>query len=266
MTIVGSALKRIFYYITRFGIFEGSRIYLQKKLIKKGSFTIPGVKHPIFLRTRTSDINIFENVFVRGEYEIEYGMVPEYVIDCGANIGMFAVWIKSRYPNAKLICIEPDPENFEILKKNVSHYKDVICVNCGIWSKNTLLKVYDKYNKGKWGMVVEEDLENGSVQALSIASLVEQHNLPRIDLLKIDIETSEKELFSTNYEGWLNNVEVLLIELHDWMEEGCSKPFFEAINKSMLDYAFSTKGENVIIYNKKFSSESHAMRHGTTAC
>ena len=42
---------------------------------------------------------------------------------------------------------------------------------------------------------------------------------------------------------------MIIIELHDWMEEGCAKPFFEAINKSITNYKYLVHGQNTIIIN-----------------
>mgnify|MGYP000361339186 CR=1 FL=1 len=51
------------------------------------------------------------------------------------------------------------------------------------------------------------------------------------DLLKIDIEGAEKELFSENTDYWLGKVNMIIIELHDWMRKDCSKNFYSAIKK-----------------------------------
>lgn len=100
--------------------------------------------------------------------------------------------MKNCYSDAKIICIEPDPENFAVLKQNVSQYPDIYCENGGIWNADSKLTVYDKYNQGKWAMVVEEDHELGTVQGMSINTLLEKYSIYKIDILKIDIETSEK--------------------------------------------------------------------------
>ena len=76
-----------------------------------------------------------------------------------------------------------------------------------------------------------------------------EHQLTQIDILKIDIETSEKQLFSENYSEWLPKVKVIIIELHDRMDAGCAKSFFTAINNCYTNYTYSTLGENVIITN-----------------
>lgn len=42
------------------------------------------------------------------------------ILDCGANIGITALYFAERYRNARIFCIEADPENFEVLKQNVA--------------------------------------------------------------------------------------------------------------------------------------------------
>jgi hypothetical protein len=78
--------------------------------------------------------------------------------------------------------------------------------------------------------------------------LIKKYGIEQIDICKIDIETSEKYLFADDYEIWLAKVKMLIIELHDWMEKGCSKPVFEAVNKSFAEYEFALMGESVIFF------------------
>lgn len=98
--------------------------------------------------------------------------------------------------------------------------------------------------------MVEEDVIAGNVNAISITSLLEKHHIQCVDILKLDIETSEKQVFMQNYEAWLPRVKMIIIEFHDRIEEGCARPFFVAINKHFSKYNYSTQGENTIIVNK----------------
>ena len=79
---------------------------------------------------------------------------------------------------------------------------------------------------------------------------MEVAGLEQIDLLKLDIETAERELFSKNYQAWLPKTKAIVIELHDWITPGCSKPFFKAINECFDTYSYSSRGENTIIVNQ----------------
>ena len=243
-------MSRFKKYRRQFGLTKGIEIYLKLKLGIVKALKVPGIQFPIQLRPGTSDARTFYQIFVKKEYDIDFKLTPKIIIDGGSNVGLFAIFMKNRYPDAKIICIEPDPENFDLLTTNVSKYTDIHCVNAGLWNKDALLKVYDKYNSGKWGIVVEEDEKEGTVQAISMDSLYKTYSLDAVDVLKIDIETSERQLFSNNFENWLPKNKVVIIELHDWIDEGCSEPFFKAINHSFSSYHYATNGENVIISNK----------------
>ncbi len=217
-----------------------------------GNFTkvqLPNYKSAFCLRKNSSDLHTFVQVFLDDEYKIDFDKNAKIVIDAGANIGLFTIKIKNELPNATVICVEPDPENFELAKSNLANYDNVFLENAGLWDSNAMLKVYDKHNYGKWGIIVEEDLVNGNIAAVSVDALLEKYNISTIDILKIDIEGSEKQLFSRNYENWLCKVKVIVIELHDGNESGCSKTFFEAINKTFTNYSLDVSGENIVITN-----------------
>lgn len=193
---------------------------------------------------------MFDQAFLHDDYKIDIPFKPEVIIDAGANIGLFSILMKNRFPETKVICIEQDKENCEVLKRNLSPYNNLEIVNAGLWNSVTKLNVLDKYKAGYSAMVVEEDAINGEVDAVTIDSLMKTYELEQVDILKIDIETSEKELFLKNYEQWLPKVRVIIIELHDWLKPGCSKVFFGAINQTVKKYSYSVCGENAIIENK----------------
>jgi FkbM family methyltransferase len=236
-------------FVKNFGIIKGLALFYKFIFGKLNNLKIPGIKSRLWLRSGTSDVNAFYQIIIRKEYDIPFISNPEIIIDGGANIGLFALVIKSKFPDARVISIEPDQENFKVLQKNLAGYSDVYCENYGLWNKETNLKVYDKFEMGKWAMVVEESEKEDGIKAVSINKVMEMFSLNRIDILKLDIETSEKVLFRNNYENWLSKTKMIIIELHDCMEEGCSKPFFEAINKTFKSYSYAVEGENTIIIN-----------------
>lgn len=237
-------------FIKNFGLLNGLRLYIKFSSGKVDNINLPNILHPISLRANTSDIPVFYEVFLQDEYNIQLNDKPKIIIDGGANIGLFAIKMKNDYADAKIICIEPDPENFAMLNKNLSPYTNISFENCGIWNRDTKLKVYDKYNLGKWGIIVEEDAEKGNINAISIGTLCKKYSLDTIDILKLDVEGSEKQIFSDNYKEWLPKVKMIIIELHDGLEQGCTKSFFTALNDSIENYSYNHLGENIIIINE----------------
>ena len=239
--------------ISTFGFWNGLWLSIRFGFGRIENIQLPNISHPLSLRPDTSDYETFYQVFLVDEYNVDFVKNPKVIIDGGANIGLFSIKMKNKFPDATIVCIEPDHENFHLLQKNLSLYKNIFFENCGIWSSDTRLKVFDKFNLGKWGMMVEEDLVNGNVDAISLNSLLKKYNIQSVDILKLDIETSEKQVFLENYEEWLPKVKMIIIEFHDRIEEGCAKPFFVAINKHFNQYSYSTQGENTIIVNKDIS-------------
>ena len=66
------------------------------------------------------------------------------------------------------------------------------------------------------------------VRAVTVPEIMRQHDLPGIDLLKVDIEGSEMEVFS-HADTWIGSVNAISIELHDRFRPGCSSVFFQAV-------------------------------------
>ena len=236
-------------YLYHLGISYNVLELFRKTNSKRGKgivkFTDKRFKHPIYLRKGNSDIKVFEQIFIYSEYKIMIDFEPKVIFDCGANIGLSAVYYKNTYPDSKIICVEPELGNYNLLLENTKNYDQITCYNAGVWTRSTNLYIEDN-GYGDWGFMVREVDDNisGSIKGLSLEDLMKENNIDIIDILKIDIEGSEKEIFETNYDYWLSKTRLLIIELHDQMKPGCAKSFFEALSK--YDFSLKLSGENLI--------------------
>jgi len=79
----------------------------------------------IKLRTNSTDLQAFANVWILKEYEIEGFEILEndVIIDVGGHVGLFALFASLRCLNGKIISIEPHPQNFLLLKENMTNCK-----------------------------------------------------------------------------------------------------------------------------------------------
>jgi hypothetical protein len=115
-----------------------------------------------------------------------------------------------------------------------------------VWNRDTYLKI-ENTSEEKWAFIVKETADPaGAIPAVSIGSLLRQFNRSEIDILKIDIETSELEVFASNYEEWLPHTRAIMIELHDHWRKGCSKSFFKAINQYDFSLEIANKGKTIL--------------------
>jgi len=243
-------LQNILNHYILFGN-TGIKFLIKKRLNKNELLRVKlkGYKHPIFLRNNTSDIIAFNQVIFKQEYEIikyKIHYQPETIIDCGANIGLTSIFFATLYPNAKIIAVEPEIENFHLLLKNTHSYPNIICLNSGIWNRNTNLEVINS-DLGNWAFTVNEVNYDGpnTIKAITIDSIMENYNLSKIDLLKLDIEGTEKEIFEHNYDLWLSRTKFIIAELHDNLKENCSKTFFKAL--ANYSYKLYNNGELSIV-------------------
>lgn len=240
-------------YVYKVGILKSIAIGMTM-LVSGAEYEVKWKNRSIFLRKHTTDLFVFKQVFAFDQYSTKRLKGVDNVktiVDLGANIGLSALYFKQQYPNARVIAVEPEKKNFDLLVKNVSGLSDVYCLNNAIWNQATNLGIYD-IGLGEYGFVVNEqnDSKVGNVKALTMDEIIEKFQIKTIDVLKIDIEGSEKELFSGDCETWLPKVRSIVIEIHDWFRPGCAAAFFRAISK--YDYTMAFKGENIsIIFNKQ---------------
>ncbi len=211
------------------------------------------LQHPYFIRLGTSDENVEEDIFE--DYFPDFGFIPRTIIDAGANIGLRSIQFANKFRDAKIIAIEPDRSNFELLMRNTSVYPQITCLHGGLWNKETYLQITNPTGES-WAFTVEEvppddprtQTEAGQlVKSFSISGLMSTFQWTEIDLLKVDIEGSEKELFESNAEMWMNSVKAYMIEFHDRMKKGCAQSFFKALYETDKEYRLAMNGENIII-------------------
>ncbi|MBK8563725.1 MAG: hypothetical protein IPN76_10385 [Saprospiraceae bacterium] len=81
----------------------------------------PSFRFPIYIRNKTSDVPTFNACILDEGYNFNLGFEPETVVDLGSNIGLSAVYFATRYPTAKIICVEPEQDNYDLLVKNTKH-------------------------------------------------------------------------------------------------------------------------------------------------
>jgi FkbM family methyltransferase len=133
-----------------------------------------------------------------------------YILDCGANIGLSAIYLKSICPTATIESFEPDSKNFDLLEKNVRScgLSNVHLHKKAIWKENTTLRFV---NDGSLSSRVSSSPESQTVE-VSAVRLRDFMTRP-IDFLKIDIEGAEYEVLK-DIEDKLHFVNNFFLEYH----------------------------------------------------
>jgi len=236
----------------QFGI-KGMLIYAKLKLGMTDGISVPEVVHPIYLRKNTSDIPTFQEIFTYKEYDVTLDYYPQTIVDAGANVGLASVYFANRYPKARIICIEPEKTNFTLLQKNTKSYKNIFPLKNALsnQSKQTI-NIIDE-GGGNWAFRTESvESSKGKkiddfAETITVSDIMKQNGLEYIDVLKIDIEGAERQVFESGYDQWLPKTRCLIIELHDRFAPGSSKAVFKALSE--YNFSYSQNGENLIFVN-----------------
>lgn len=202
----------------------------------------------VFIRPKATDFTIMQNVF-GGEYKFllgKSGMYPNTILDAGSNVGMSSLLFSLFYPKAIVVAVEPQADNFDILLLNARRFGNIRAEKKGLWSRDTFLDVSapdhnDDFHSGTLHLsaserqdafaVREVSASESNVQAVSIESLLAQHQLQCFEMIKLDVEGAEKTLFDHHPNGasgdphgrdWLDGVKLLMAETHDRFVPGSS--------------------------------------------
>ncbi len=170
---------------------------------------------PLKLRTFAGDLFVLYEIFLTRPYQIPASaLAPDevrLVFDCGANIGLTSLYLADRYPNALVLAVEPHPDNFALLQFNTAHQPRITPIQaCVVGTESG--QQYITVDRPAWGNAINADGDGVAVVGMTIDHLLEMHGYGQIDLLKIDIEGAERQLFENP--AFLQRTRFAILELH----------------------------------------------------
>jgi FkbM family methyltransferase len=210
-------------------------------------FTLEGFRHPIFIRPGTTDVEVMQQVLLDKEYDFQLPTAPKVIVDAGANIGLAAVYLATVFPDATIFALEPERSNFELMVRNTEGYSRIKALHAALWNVEGQINLLDPHG-GHCGFRTSDSSAGpfnsvAKTQALTVDSLMRDHGIERIELLKVDIEGAEREVFNGSAH-WINKVEMIMVELHDETQPGCSEAFYKATENYQSEIVM--KGETIL--------------------
>jgi hypothetical protein len=149
------------FYSVKYATFGSDQLIAQlrqnEELPKGSLFRVdpPGLAHPISMRAGTSDLWVFDQIFLYKEMEADFGQNIASIIDAGANIGLTSVYFANRFPNAQILALEVDRQNFELLIENTRPYANIKPLLNGLWNRRANL-IIDNPDEYPWAFTVSE--------------------------------------------------------------------------------------------------------------
>ena len=250
-----SFLERSFAYGARFAIavrnlgFPGA---LRTFIWIRGDSELRSIYAPrlgrrIFFRSR-ADKGVMSHFFYPGTKILD---TPEnrvkVIVDAGANAGMETIRLRHFHPDARVLSIEPDSGNYSVLQKNAEQDKGFVeTMQNGLWSSEIPLRVFPGTTNEAFSVRPAEDGEASDIDAITLNAILARVG-GEIDILKMDIEGSEYEVFSKNTE-WVSHVKAFIFECPDVDHVGTTAQIFRTLGDLPFDTAVS--GENIVLIRR----------------
>ncbi len=248
-----SKLRRLLRWVTALGWAAGVRNAVALAFgSREYELSVPGIARRVVARRNRSDVVMFEQVFVQREYEVKLDFVPRVIIDAGANAGYATLFFKRRFPQAKIIAIEPDEANCDLFIRNTAGLRDVQLLRGGLWGGSGALRISDPAASKCTVSLEAGPPDAASIRGYSMKEVMRIAEVSAIDLLKMDIEGAELEVFSADCREWLPKVRVLIVELHDRVKPGCAQAFYKAL--SGIRFTQEQHGDATFIWNRDFQA------------
>ncbi len=148
----------------------------------------------------------------------------DVVLDVGANVGLFSIWLARRNPGLRVVALEPFRENFQCLQANLRSARA-----CGVEAHRAAIGGRD----GVGSMVARGDRSldhmlapdpaagaEDDIPVLRLSSVLDLAKSERIALLKMDVEGSEHDAFASADEATLSRCDRIAVEYHDGIRPG----------------------------------------------
>jgi FkbM family methyltransferase len=245
----------VYYYYFYHRLFRGQKWAIRQVRIR-------GVSQPVWMRPGVSDWITMERIFLDQEFDPISGRHDEamdrlqksivarggqpLIIDCGANIGLSSIWLSQRFPDAVIVSIEPEPDNFRLLALNARNFPRIIALHAAISDKASRVTLLNN-DDAPWAWRTQE-ADSGPVAAVTIPYVTNLDKNYVLMAVKVDIEGFEINLLRDATE-WVDDLPLLIFEMHDWMLpwSGSGHSFISVLSKHKRDYLL--RGEHIFSYS-----------------
>lgn len=195
---------------------------------------------------RPIDWSIMESIFLQQEYALVKQLfcnhTPAIVIDAGANIGLFSIYILATWPDTEIYAIEASPETYAVMEQ--TQEKNPICnlhtYQYALWDKNGEVTFNSEGLSIAWH--ISKDATKTQVPSIRLDSFINTQ-LPkdsRVSLLKIDIEGAEEAVLQA-CPDILERIDSILIETHPHL---CDEKVVMDILRDKFPYNYNVSTPN----------------------
>jgi len=198
--LIPSSLLRVVYYaIDMFEVPLIKDIFRKFVLLLSPSVIIKNSNGMFHCRSGGTDIQVAAEMFEPGLTRYFDEVRTGVFVDIGAHIGRYTVKVgRQMGDNGRVISIEPDPDNYKSLQKNIAlnGLTNVSALNIACWNKTEELSLSLSCYRDKSLSSVKERVSSYyiKVKGMKLDEILHNTGIEHVDIIKIDTEGSEQEV------------------------------------------------------------------------
>ena len=171
------------------------------------------------LRPFSMDLAIFHEVWDHERYTAgPIGEIARHgtVVDIGAHIGLFSLFASRTIQAKRILSVEPDPSNFELLSKNLTlnHVENATLVMGAIAGESGKRWIHTSQSNTGGHSFYSRSGSSRLVEARSLSELFRSSGISECSLLKMDCEGAEMEILENTPDELLSKVSAISLEYH----------------------------------------------------
>lgn len=156
-----------------------------------------------------NDGQAYDEIFNADVYRMQSLLVGGgRVVDVGANCGYFAAAMRANWPDSQIVCVETEPRNVEVLKRNAESIGGVAVVDNAmwygapkVWRHSTIRPGGSKCSGGSFVWTgsdkMGDDYEcQGEIETVTLEQVLDHYGWESCDVLKLDCEGAEFNILS----------------------------------------------------------------------
>ena len=232
---------------------------------------VPRYHYQYFCRIGKGDFLPGHESHIVGRFTPKEG---DTVIDIGAHIGRYTITSSKQVGNTgKVVAIEADPDNFQLLKRNIAlnNLTNVLPLNYAVFSTRTRMKLYEQSASAKYNSLMltraAKTRNYVEVNADTLDSILKQNEVNRVDWIKIDVEGAEFEVLKGSTKTLSSENVSLLIEIHNIEDPSHYDNIVNLLKDDNYEITFEQRyegsGESHVIFRKNRNRNKNNNNNNT---
>jgi FkbM family methyltransferase len=166
--------------------------------------------------------NNYNEMFVHNRYDcFQFEKYLDIVLDVGANSGLFTKLCLQKGAK-RVFSIEPNNKCLQNLRHLTRNDSNVTVIDKAIAGERKKIKFYITDDNSTIGSIFADHLKNEThsireieVDCITVDDVINDYNLPKITMLKLDVEAAEYEILHSLGESTFKKIDSILVEYHD---------------------------------------------------